>query len=81
MKENSFMCFIVCKGLWNDDVAGARGTPYLGRYGRERAGFKNGGFVKEKLGGVPKNDSEVAFFGRNVSQHVPDVLIGRAPQV
>ena len=55
MKKISIL-FIVCKVLVvqsNDDVGVARGTVF--REVRPGAGFKTGGFVKEKLGagGLP----------------------------
>ena len=49
------MHFLVCKGLSNDDVGVARGTVF--QEIRPIAGFKTGGFAKEKLGGLPYNDS------------------------
>ena len=52
----SYIFFRVCKGLSNDDVGVARDTVIqdipLG------AGFKTGDFAKEKLGGLPWNDSD-----------------------
>ena len=35
---------------------GWQGSPYFWRYRRELV-IKTGDFVKEKLGGIPKNDS------------------------
>ena len=45
------ICYVVCKGISNDDVRVARGTVF--QEVRPRAGFKTGDSVKEKLGGLP----------------------------
>ena len=34
-EEHFFMCFLVCKGLSNNEVGGWQGAPYFRRYGRE----------------------------------------------
>ena len=56
-----FMCFLVCKGLSNNEVGVARGAPYFRKYGGELVS-KTGDFVKEKTGGLlPLNDSVPDF--------------------
>ena len=44
------------------------GTPYCRKYDRESAGFKAGDVDKEKLGGLPKNDSLVGLRERMSSK-------------
>ena len=50
MTTKFFMYFLLCKGLSNDDVGGARDT--LFQQIRPGAGFETGDFVKEMLGGA-----------------------------
>ena len=60
MKNAISTYFLVCKNgrdRSNDDVGGARGT--ICKEIRPRSGFKTGDFVEEKLGRLPKNDSEM----------------------
>ena len=49
--KNIFMCFLVGKGLSNDDVGVARGAIFQEL--RPESGFKTGDFVKGVLGGLP----------------------------
>ena len=52
------MHFLVCKGLSIDDVGGGvEGHGISGDTIRSGAGFETVDFVKEKLGGLPWNDS------------------------
>ena len=46
-----FTCFLLSKGLLNDDVGVARGTVF--QEIRPGAGFKTSDSVQEKLGGLP----------------------------
>ena len=50
LQKNISTCFLVCKGLPNDDV-GWHGAPVLQEI-QPGAGFKTGDFDKEKLGGA-----------------------------
>ena len=54
MYPYSFLC--AKKGLSIDDVGVSRDTAF--REIQPGAGFETDDFVKEKLGGLPKNDSE-----------------------
>ena len=65
--KNVFTYFLVCKGLSNDDVGAARGSVF--QEIRPGAGFKTVGFVEEKLGGLPWNDS--LAFGNSVHMSHP----------
>ena len=49
LKKN--VCFLLCKGLSNDDVGVARGTVL--QEVRPGIGFESGDFFEEKWGGVP----------------------------
>ena len=51
LKKIVSICFVICKGLSNDDVEVARGTVF--QEVRPGAIFETGHFVKEKLGGLP----------------------------
>ena len=53
------MYFLGCKGLSYDDIEVAGGTVF--QEIRPGAGFKSGDFVKERLGGLPKNDSQLPY--------------------
>ena len=48
MNKNIFTCFIVCKGLSDDDVWVARDTAF--QETRPGAAVETGDFVEEKLG-------------------------------
>ena len=50
-KENIFMYFLGCKGLWNDDIERWQGGTAFQEEIRPCAGFKTGDFVKIKVGG------------------------------
>ena len=54
-EKGIFTYFLVCGGLSNDDVRVVMGTVF--QEIRPGVGFKTGDFVKEKLGGLPYNDS------------------------
>ena len=51
-EQNILICFLVRKGLLNDDVEGARGTTAVFQEIRPGSGAKSGDFVEEKLGGA-----------------------------
>ena len=60
-KASSNIFMYAKKGLSNDDVGVARGTVFQEtRPGA--AGFKTGDSLKEKLGGLPYNDSHLFFW-------------------
>ena len=60
LKKHPLKHFHACKGLSNDDAGAARGTVF--QEVRPGAGFETGDFVKETLGGLPKNDSSWTMF-------------------
>ena len=63
---HTFSC--LPEGLSNHDVGVARGIVF--QETRPGAGFKTGDFVKEKLGGLPWNDSHQVYLFMNRTLHV-----------
>ena len=53
--KKAFIHVLVCKGLTIDDVGVSRDTAF--QKIRPGAVFESSDFVKEKLGGLPQNDS------------------------
>ena len=66
-EKNVFACFLVGKIRSNEDVGAARGSVFQEL--RPGAGFKTGDFIKERLGGLPYNDSGMkSAWGRDAKQ-------------
>ena len=61
MKKQIITYLLVRKERSNDDVRGGKGAPFFRRYGRELVS-ETDDFVKEKLGGLPKNDFFVHYY-------------------
>ena len=66
----------MCKGLSIDDVGVSRDTVFQEK--RPGAVFETGDFVKEKLGGLPQNDSGAVIHMRESRHEVPKSVVLRA---
>ena len=66
MKNEIIIYFLVCKGRSNDDVGGASGTVFQDI--RPGSGFKTGDFVREKVWGLPQNDSFTVWYNTRGTQ-------------